>query len=178
MVIHFTTGDRGNFRSSSSHSSGPGSVKSCTIDCFLKGGEIYIFRYAVSRALFLAQARGGTCTLAASDPPEDVLHRAEFLLNNGFGGYHLFENNCEDFAIYCKTGLLVPRGRSGQVLSFSAVISAAVPLSVGLIISNPGLLPLGCSMYFIFRLTTDIGVRRDATKVPVESLISCSGLDE
>ncbi|KAI3756354.1 hypothetical protein L1987_56174 [Smallanthus sonchifolius] len=25
------------------------------------------------------------------------------------------DNNCEDFALYCKTGLLVPTGGSGQV---------------------------------------------------------------
>ncbi|XP_057469654.1 protein LEAD-SENSITIVE 1-like [Actinidia eriantha] len=83
-----------------------GVLSSC-IECFLSGGDLYIFRYAVSPALFLAQARGGTCTLAASDPPEDVLHRADFLLQNGFGVYHISKNNCEDFAIYCKTGLLV-----------------------------------------------------------------------
>ncbi|KAL6959753.1 hypothetical protein U1Q18_039908 [Sarracenia purpurea var. burkii] len=112
-VIHFTTGDRGNFRSSSSHSSGPGSVESCTIDHFLSGGKLNIFQYAVSDAHFRTQVRG-TCSTAASDPPEDVLHRAEFLLKNGFGGYHSFRRNREDFAIYCKTGLLGFSAESGQ----------------------------------------------------------------
>ncbi|KAF5960830.1 hypothetical protein HYC85_002039 [Camellia sinensis] len=145
-VIHFTRGagheigtgtplDRIIFSSSSSHpldapcpqcgdqSRLDGVICSC-IDCFLYGGALYRFEYAVSPAFFLAKARGGTCTLAASDPPEDVLHRAEFLLNNGFGVYNIFKNNCEDFAIYCKTGLLVfsnvSVGRSGQATSFVA----------------------------------------------------------
>ncbi|KAJ1257884.1 hypothetical protein BS78_10G030200 [Paspalum vaginatum] len=77
-----------------------GVIMSC-LDCFLDGGNLYLFDYAVSPAFFLAKARGGTCTLAASDPYDVVIHRARYLLNNGFGMYSLFKNNCEDFAIYC-----------------------------------------------------------------------------
>ncbi|TXG65496.1 hypothetical protein EZV62_006771 [Acer yangbiense] len=61
-----------------------GVILSC-IDCFLSGGELKLFEYGVSRAYFLANVRGGTCTLATSDPPEDVLHRANILLKYGFG---------------------------------------------------------------------------------------------
>ena len=128
-VIHFTRGagqeigtgtilDRIIFSSSPSHSlDNPcplcgdqsklnGVISSC-LDCFLWGGELYRFEYGVNPAFFIAKARGGTCTLASSDPPEAVLHRASYLLEKGFGVYDLFKNNCEDFAIYCKTGLLV-----------------------------------------------------------------------
>ena len=52
-----------------------GVVMSC-LDCFLHGGSLYLFHYAVSPAFFLAKARGGTCTLAASDPGHVVIHRA------------------------------------------------------------------------------------------------------
>ncbi|CAF1761928.1 unnamed protein product [Brassica napus] len=67
----------------------------------------------------------GTCTTAPSDPPEEIVHRARYLLSgNGFGEYHLLDNNCEDFAIYCKTGLLVfsvtKSGSSSQVNSVCA----------------------------------------------------------
>jgi hypothetical protein len=97
------------------------------LDCFLSGGELCRFEYAVSCAQFLAQARGGTCTIASSDATEDVLHRAFYLLENGFGPYNVFKNNCEDFAIYCKTGLLVTTkislGGSGQAGSCSAAAS-------------------------------------------------------
>lgn len=44
-----------------------------------------------------------------------VVHRAEYLFENGFGCHNVFENNSEDFAIYCKTGILVvDQGTMGQ----------------------------------------------------------------
>lgn len=204
-VIHFTraagqeigTGtvlDRFLFSSSPSHPSDnpcpqcgdqsrlEGVICSC-IDCFLSGDELYLFEYGVSPALFLAKARGGTCTLATSDPPKDVLRRSSFLLQNGFGGYHIFKNNCEDFSIYCKTGLLVSTslsvGRSGQAASFVAATSAIVssPLRF-LTTSFSGLAAVSYGMYCLSRLVSDIGVRRDVVKVPVERLVAGFGLDE
>uniref|UniRef100_A0A5B6Z2S3 LRAT domain-containing protein n=1 Tax=Davidia involucrata TaxID=16924 RepID=A0A5B6Z2S3_DAVIN len=197
-VIHFTRGagqeigtgtvlDRFLFSASPSHPSDTpcprcgdqsridGVISSC-IECFLSGGELYFFQYGVSPAFFLAKARGGTCTLAASDPPKDVLHRAEFLLQNGFGVYHIFKNNCEDFAIYCKTGSLVftsiSVGRSGQAASILAAATAIVssPLRF-LTTSFSGLGVVGCGIYCVSRYVSDIGVRRDVIKVK-------SGLDE
>ncbi|XVF71013.1 hypothetical protein PTKIN_Ptkin12aG0000300 [Pterospermum kingtungense] len=155
-----------------------GVISSC-IDCFLAGGDLYLFQYAVSPAFFLAKPRGGTCTIAASDSSEQVVHRASFLLHNGFGVYHLFKNNCEDFAIYCKTGLLVITrisvGRSGQAASFLAAASAIVssPLRY-LTTSFTGLAAVGYGMYCFSRLVSDIGVRRDVEKVAVERLVSAS----
>ncbi|XP_077218508.1 NC domain-containing protein-like protein [Tasmannia lanceolata] len=159
-----------------------GVISSC-IDCFLSGGDLYLFQYGVSPAFFIAKARGGTCTLAASDPPDDVLHRATYLLQNGFGVYHIFKNNCEDFAIYCKTGLLVVTsisvGRSGQAASFVAAATAVVssPLRF-LTTSFPGLTVVACGLYCISRLVADIGIRRDVAKVPVERLVAGSCIDE
>lgn len=205
MVIHFTRGagleigigtvlDRIIFSSSTARPSDnpcprcgdywrdDGVILSC-IDCFLSGGELYLFEYDVSPALFLAKPRGGTCTLAKSDPPEDVVHRANFLLQNGFGGYHVFKNNCEDFAIYCKTGLLVITslsvGRSGQAASLLAAVSAVVssPLRY-LTTSCSGLAAVGYGMYCVSRLVSDIGVRRDVAKVPVERLVAHPSLED
>ncbi|CAN0897389.1 Protein LEAD-SENSITIVE 1 [Linum grandiflorum] len=153
-----------------------GVILSC-LDCFLWGGDLYRFEYAVSSAFFLAKARGGTCTLAPSDPSEDVLHRASFLLENGFGNYSLIRNNCEDFAIYCKTGMLVftsiSVGRSGQAASCLAAASSVVssPLRF-LTTSFSGLAVVGFGMYCVSRYVSDIGVRRDVKKVPVEVLIA------
>ncbi|KAL6959752.1 hypothetical protein U1Q18_039907 [Sarracenia purpurea var. burkii] len=153
-VIHFTTGDLGNFSSSSSDSSGPGSVESCTIDRFLSGGKLYIFTYGVSEAHFLTK-RGGTCSLAVSDPPEDVLHRAKFLLKNGFRrGYHLFESNCEDFAIYCKTGLLGEGSVQASALVcgiFGAIFIPLIPF-------------VGVPVFCATRLGSDISYNEDAAK--------------
>ncbi|XP_073008400.1 protein LEAD-SENSITIVE 1-like [Typha latifolia] len=160
-----------------------GVIMSC-LDCFLAGGNLYRFDYAVSPAFFFAKARGGTCTLAASDSSDDVLHRAKYLLNNGFGIYCLFKNNCEDFAIYCKTGLLVVTafsvGRSGQLASLTAAVSAVAssPLRF-LTTSASGLAVVASGMYCIGRYVSDIGIRRDVEKIPVESLVAkSSGLQE
>ncbi|KAL0672880.1 hypothetical protein Bca4012_000861 [Brassica carinata] len=74
------------------HSNTHGVISSC-LDCFLSGGDLLRFEYSVSPALFMSKLRGGTCTTAASDPSEEVISRAEFLLlRNGFGEYHVFEN--------------------------------------------------------------------------------------
>ncbi|GLT97377.1 hypothetical protein SLE2022_149440 [Rubroshorea leprosula] len=114
-----------------------GVISSC-IDCFLAGGDLYLFEYGVSPAFFLAKVRGGTCTLASSDSPETVLHRAYYLLKEGFGVYHVSKNNCEDFAIYCKTGRIVNTnigvGRSGQAASFQAAADAATDAAAKFVI--------------------------------------------
>ncbi|KFK25863.1 hypothetical protein AALP_AA8G172000 [Arabis alpina] len=101
-----------------------GVICSC-LDCFLSGGNLYLFQYNVSKAIFVAKQRGGTCTIATSDPSDEVVSRAKFLLtSNGFGVYNLLDNNCEDFAIYCKTGLMVlsvtKLGCSGQASLLAA----------------------------------------------------------
>ncbi|XP_061339119.1 protein LEAD-SENSITIVE 1-like [Gastrolobium bilobum] len=151
-----------------------GVISSC-LDCFLSGGDLYLFEYGVSPAFFLAKARGGTCTLASSDPTEHVLHRALFLLENGFGSYNVFKNNCEDFAIYCKTGLLlltsINVGRSGQAASCLAAASAIVSSPLRFMTTSfSGLSLVGCGMYCVSRLVSDVGVRSDVTKVPVEKI--------
>lgn len=201
MVIHFTraagqetgTGtflDRVLFSSSPSNTGNVcarcgdqselhGVLSSC-IDCFLAGGRLYLFLYGVSPAFFLAKARGGTSTMASTDAPDIVLHRAKYLLNNGFGMYNIFRNNCEDFAIYCKTGLLIQTsfsvGRSGQLSSFTAAFSAIASSPLRFLTTNPaGLTLVASSMYCVGRYVSDIGVRRDAVKIPVESLVAQTG---
>ncbi|KAI4299694.1 hypothetical protein L6164_033128 [Bauhinia variegata] len=164
-----------------------GGVMASCLDCFLFGGELYRFEYGVSRAFFLVKVRGGTCTRAPSDPPEVVLHRASFLLENGFGVYNIFKNNCEDFAIYCKTGLLLVSnsslGRSGQAASYVATAKTLVSmpfLSLTASFSGWGVAGYGMysvGRYCVSRLQSDIGVRRDVFKVPVE-LVGQLGLDE
>ncbi|XP_062195109.1 protein LEAD-SENSITIVE 1-like [Phragmites australis] len=149
------------------------------LDCFLRGGALHLFEYGVPPAVFLAKLRGGTCTTARADAPDAAVHRAMRLLQNGFGDYDVFENNCEDFALYCKTGLLPAGddepggiGRSGQAAS-----AIGVPLAV--LFSTPFKLlaagPLGMAaatagMYCAGRYITDIGVRKDVVKVEVENL--------
>lgn len=154
-----------------------GVVLSC-LDCFLGDGLLYRFDYGASPSVFLTKLRGGTCTTAQSDPPEAVIHRAMYLLQNGFGNYDVFKNNCEDFALYCKTGLLVPDqdalGRSGQAASvINAPLAAIASSPLKLFMSSPaGLVLATAGMYCLTKYVSDIGVRSDVTKVKVEELTS------
>ncbi|CAL9105414.1 unnamed protein product [Musa acuminata var. zebrina] len=133
-----------------------GVTKSC-LDCFLAGFNLCLFRYSVTPAFFITQARGGTCTLAVSDPPEVVLHRAQYLLgNNGFSTYSLFNNNCEDLAMYCKTGLLVDASsggatRSGQISSLAAAMTLVASSPLGFLATGGGGLVVAGAMYSISR---------------------------
>uniref|UniRef100_A0A5B6ZRG7 Putative Lecithin retinol acyltransferase n=1 Tax=Davidia involucrata TaxID=16924 RepID=A0A5B6ZRG7_DAVIN len=152
-----------------------GVVLSC-LDCFLRNGSLYCFEYGVTPSIFLTKVRGGTCTTAKSDPPETVIHRAMYLLQNGFGNYDVFQNNCEDFALYCKTGLLtVDRlgvGRSGQASSIvGAPLAALLSSPLKLLMPSPvGVATVTAGMYCMSRYATDIGVRTDVIKVAVEDL--------
>ncbi|XP_073276369.1 protein LEAD-SENSITIVE 1-like [Primulina huaijiensis] len=154
---------------------GHGVVSSC-LNCFLAGGVLYRFEYSVNQALFLAKARGGTCTLAVSDEDDVVVHRAKYLLDNGFGCYNVFKNNCEDFAIYCKTGLLVldqsTMGQSGQAVSIIGGPLAAVLSTPLLLVTTNiyGMAATAVGVYCASRYAADIGMRRDVVKVSAEDL--------
>ncbi|KAH7512250.1 hypothetical protein FEM48_Zijuj12G0070500 [Ziziphus jujuba var. spinosa] len=156
---------------------GSGVVSSC-LNCFLAGGVLYRFGYAVSPALFLAKARGGTCTLASSEPEDIVVHRAKYLYENGFGCYNVFKNNCEDFAIYCKTGLLVldqgTIGHSGQTVSIiGGPLAAVLSTPLRLVTTNVyGMAATAVGVYCASRYAADVGMRRDVTKISVEDLTS------
>ncbi|KAH7692380.1 Endopeptidase NLPC/P60 domain-containing protein [Dioscorea alata] len=157
-----------------------GVILSC-LDCFLGNGSLYLFQYGVTPSVFLAKVRGGTCSTAESDSPEMVIHRAMYLLQNGFGNYDVFENNCEDFALYCKTGLLtleeLGRGRSGQTSSAIGIPLAAIISSpLKLFLAGPvGVATVTAGMYCAGRYITDIGVRKDVIKVAVEDMAANLG---
>lgn len=152
-----------------------GVVLSC-LDCFLGNGSLYCFDYGVPTSVFVTRVRGGTCTTAKSDSPRTVIHRAMYLLQNGFGNYDVFQNNCEDFAMYCKTGILILDrqgvGRSGQASSaLNAPLAAMLSSSLKFLVPSPiGVAAVTAGMYCASRYMTDIGVRSDVIKVPVEDI--------
>lgn len=160
-----------------------GVVLTC-LDCFLGKGSLYCFEYEVAPTVFLTKVRGGTCTTAKSDPTEMVIHRAMYLLQNGFGNYNVFKNNCEDFAMYCKTGLLVVDkqgvGRSGQASSaIGAPLAAVLSSPLKLLMPSPiGVATVTAGMYCVSRYATDLGVRSDVIKVAVEDLAMNMGWSE
>ncbi|KAL6525972.1 hypothetical protein OROHE_015496 [Orobanche hederae] len=156
-----------------------GVIKSC-LNCFLGDGSLYRYQYAVNGLTLATKIRGGTCTTAKSDPREDVIHRAMYLLENGYGEYDVVSNNCEDFALYCKTGLVISRrgGRhdqgncSGQVSSVVFVpLSMILSLTSKIFSSNPlvyGATTVGTHVFG--RYASDVGVRDDVSKVAVEEI--------
>ncbi|PHT49753.1 Heat shock cognate 70 kDa protein [Capsicum baccatum] len=175
-----------------------GVISTC-LKCFLSDGKLYRFKYGVSKGVFYAQVRG-TYTIATTDSSEDVIHRAETLpANNSFGNYKLFKNNCEDFAIYCKTGYNLHfgtggRGASGQVAALSAAAkapvvstlhSAYILLRAASAFGGPGVLPIGITFsgfpvlfagmsYCVYRYLSNVGVREDLKKIPVEEFVDAS----
>lgn len=177
---------------------GSGVRVSC-IDCFIRNGSLYRFKYEVSREFLLAKGRGGTCTTARSDPPEEVIHRAKYLLENGYQEYDLMNNNCEDFALYCKTGLWSSnknyQGRSSQANMVRPTgsttdgqigtdeIMQSLLTAIPIFFSKRDTKDLGMRLLtaiprsFAKRETKDLGIRDDVEKVPVENLSSyCQSL--
>ncbi|XP_042512394.1 protein LEAD-SENSITIVE 1-like [Macadamia integrifolia] len=96
--------------------------------------------------------------------------------NSGFRSYNVFESNCEDFAIYCKTSLLVVEqgaiGHSGQATSIiGGSVSAILATPLCLLTTNVyGIVATGIGLYCRIRYATDIGMRKEVEKVAVEDL--------
>ncbi|KAK8545352.1 hypothetical protein V6N13_066638 [Hibiscus sabdariffa] len=89
------------------------------------GENLKVYDYGVSFWEFTFR-RSGTCSTRRSKPPYEVIWIATAFLRGEISAseYNFLFNNCEDFAITCKTG---NRG-SVQVLSYltaGAVCSAA-----------------------------------------------------
>ncbi|KAL8162445.1 hypothetical protein V2J09_013934 [Rumex salicifolius] len=152
-----------------------GVVISC-LDCFIGSGSLYLYDYGVSWFVFLTKIRGGTCTTAKPDPPEEAVDRATYLVRSGFGKYDVLKNNCEDFALYCKTGLVVVDrgvGGSGQVMQASSVVGAPL-LGIGsylLASCTAGVATGAAGVFYISRrYGSDMGVRKDVVKIGVKDL--------
>ncbi|KAF3433970.1 hypothetical protein FNV43_RR25073 [Rhamnella rubrinervis] len=153
--------------SDQSSPSGKDEVKGCSIEEFLSGGDIYRFEYGVKRAHFLIK-RAGTCSRDSSDPPNDVLSRAYGYREKRFCDYNLFYNNCEDFAIYCKTGIKTTNrskpGRSGQIRFLYAIFLALTLTPYPFLPSGFTRLALVVALYYGFIFELDRGVKKVATE--------------
>ncbi|KAK1430666.1 hypothetical protein QVD17_13572 [Tagetes erecta] len=151
---------------------GSGVRLSC-IDCFMKEDKLCRFKYDASRDFLYAKMIGGTCTMAKSDPGEDVIHRATYLYENGYEKYNLMSNNCEDFALYCKTGLwstdISYQGRSSQANAVHPTNRPKEENGLGeFMLRMVTVVPRSLAK----REKKDLGHREDVVKVPVEELFS------
>ncbi|KAH1105863.1 hypothetical protein J1N35_009631 [Gossypium stocksii] len=102
-----------------------GEIAKVCIDCFRDGETPQIYDYGVSLLEFDIRKRG-TCSLRHSKPPHEVISAAtDFLKRDGFGAYNMFGNNCEDFAVYCKTGSAGSHQILGRMQNATFVAAAA-----------------------------------------------------
>lgn len=138
LVIHFNaTNDPNDPKSSSSSRESPcgkcghdpntkrGVLRTC-LDCFLKDHHLLLFEYGVSPLHFTFKHKG-TCSTECCYSNEETVALATEIFNKdkvhgkGFGDYAVLDNNCENFASYCKTGKRV----SQQALKARGIVAAS-----------------------------------------------------
>ncbi|XP_014676869.1 PREDICTED: uncharacterized protein LOC106816760 [Priapulus caudatus] len=99
-VIHFSgakSGDKSN-----------ATIGRDTLDVFLDGGNLKIYRYGMSTWNTKSWYEfAGASTTAESDPPDTVMNRTESRI--GDADYNQLYTNCLHFALWCKLG-----GRGGN----------------------------------------------------------------
>ena len=94
-------------------------ITSCTLEEFCHGSQLRLVAYN-ARYVAVKLKRSGSCHTEQSKHGDKVLARAEFYLDNPheWRDYHLFSNNCENFAFYCKTAKSNnPDGQSGDFVA-------------------------------------------------------------
>ncbi|KAI6692681.1 hypothetical protein NL676_020391 [Syzygium grande] len=87
-------------------------VENTSLNSFQQEGEAFhsLRSYAYGRPLleYWLTRRGTRTTLLDTKSPEEVISKAwELHKGDSFGEYNLFQNNCEHFATFCKTGVQV-----------------------------------------------------------------------
>lgn len=108
-----------------------GEIAKVCIDCFLDGETLQIYDYGVSFGEFLTR-KSGTCCGRPSKPPHEVIRAAtDFLERGGFGSYDMVANNCEDFAVYCKTGSAISYQIAGRMALLGAAAGPVGSLAIG-----------------------------------------------
>ena len=99
-VVHFSGDlDKGKVRAK---------ITVTTLAEFLDGSELRLVAYGLSKSLARVKV-GGSSQSKVSRPAEEVISWAKYFAQNpqDWEPYDLIKNNCERFAIFCKTGELV-----------------------------------------------------------------------
>ena len=96
-------------------------IRSCTYEEF-KGYALFVrlVAYDVNPVAHFFK-RKLTAHRYESRPAKDVVKTAKYFLEHpkSFGKYNILFNNCETFAIYCKTEMALP---SSQVIPFQSIL--------------------------------------------------------
>ncbi len=97
IVIHFS-GDAGTKKSKST-----AKIRKASLDEFLDGADLRLVSYDDLLTMF---KKSGTSHVLESLPASEVVETAErYCMNpDAWKDYHLLNNNCEHFCIFCKTG--------------------------------------------------------------------------
>ena len=103
IVIHFT---------GLTESKSLAKITRSSLKDFLDGKKLRLVGYGTPKAATKIKSFGTTQALE-SLPPQVVVATANYYAYNpeAWNGYHLISNNCEMFALYCKTGIRIT-GRS------------------------------------------------------------------
>ncbi|PWA67933.1 endopeptidase, NLPC/P60 domain, LRAT-like domain protein [Artemisia annua] len=111
--------------------------------------------------------------MAESDPLEEVMHRTVYLYENGYEKYDFMNDNCEDFALYCKTDLWSTdkrsQGRSSQANMVHPTRHAKKDKDL---VERITQIATSIPRSFSKRENRDLGYRKDVVKAPVEELSS------
>lgn len=110
------------------HNKSNSAISRTSIANFANGRDVFIFPHSTG------------------DPPEIVVKRAESKL--GESGYNLFNNNCEHFAVWCKTGIK----ECHQIKNYINYMKASSLLLSGLLLPEPTLLAFGGTALFMQEL--------------------------
>ncbi len=125
------------------HFSGEQNSKRCariradTVEEFLQGSTLRLVAYDVGGGAKVFKRSGSVHTMK-SRPAEEVVATAKHYLQKPleWKEYHLLFNNCEDFAVYCKTGktTVVPQGtREAGLTLGSAALATAAGVAIALV---------------------------------------------
>ena len=111
-----------------------------TLEEFLDGGELRLVAYGLSKSLACVKV-GGSSQSKASRPAKEVISLAKYYAQNpqDWKPYDLIKNNCERFAIFCKTGEKIEShkelNQQKRYAVFGAVIGTlGTALAVGVVV--------------------------------------------
>ena len=109
-VIHFSAGR-------DHYSAKDGAIiQKCTLTNFSQGSKIRLVAYDVPW-LTARIKRGASVKRYKTHPPDEVIALAKRYVNcpDKWGRYNIMSNNCETFAVYCKTGIPLNLATQGNL---------------------------------------------------------------